>query len=314
MNKGKNPIQKGETHNLKLYDLEIAEKDRQLKYIGSVIPKDEQILRDSLSYKGMRIISFNNILKWEIFPISNILKDLLKFGKESLGCPVEFEFAVNLYQDVDKNISVDFCILQMKPMLIEGLIKDTSKLLKESKNVLFETSLGMGDGIISDIKNIVIVKMDTFDISKTSQIAAELEILNKRMPTKHSYLLIGPGRWGSSDPWLGIPVTWEQISRAKAIIEMNIENLNAEPSFGSHFFHNLTNLRVGYLTQDRKNSTLDLDWIKSCDIKKETKYLKWITLKKPLIIQIDGSNGKSIILKEPIKEKENLNEEESTGI
>ena len=314
INNGKNPIQKGENYNLKLYDLEVAEKDNQLKYIGSVLPKNEQILRDSLSYEGMRIISFNNILKWETLPLSQILRDLLKFGKESLGCPVEFEFAVNLNEDSDKNINVDFCILQMKPMLIEGLIKDTSKLLKEKENILFETNLGMGDGIISDIKDILIVKMDIFDISKTIEIAKEISTLNKKMAPKNPYLLIGPGRWGSSDPWLGIPVTWEQISGAKAIIEMSIDNLNAEPSFGSHFFHNLTNLRVGYLTQDKKNKSLDSDWINSCDTKKDTKYLKWIRLKKPLTIQIDGSNGKSIILKESVQEKETLNEDESSGI
>ena len=314
INNGINPIQKGENYNLKLYNLDVAEKDKQLKYIGSVIPKNEQIIRDSLLYDGARIVSFNNILKWKIFPLSQILKDLLKFGKESLGCPVEFEFAVNLNEDNNKNIVADFCILQMKPMLIEGLIKDTSKLLKEKRNILFETNLGMGDGISSDIKDILMVKMDEFDISKTIEISKEIEDLNKEICSKHPYLLIGPGRWGSSDPWLGIPVTWEQISGAKAIIEMSIETLNAEPSFGSHFFHNLTNLRVGYLTQQKKNKTLDLDWIDSCKIKKETKYLKWLSLKKALTIQIDGSNGNSIILKEPIQKLEDLNEEESSGI
>ena len=314
INKGKNPIQKGENFNLKLYSLDIAEKDEQLKYVGSVIPKNEQVVRDSLSYDGMRIVSFNSILKWNTFPLSQILKDLLKFGKESLGCPVEFEFAVNLYHDPDKNISADFCILQMKPMLIEGLIKDTRKLLKEKRNILFETKLGMGDGITSKIKDILIVNMDTFDISKTKEIAKEIEILNSQMSLNHPYLLIGPGRWGSSDPWLGIPVSWEQISGAKSIIEMNIENLNTEPSFGSHFFHNITNLRVGYLTQDKNNKSLDFEWLNSRNVKKETKHLKWISLEKELIIHIDGSNGKSIILKEPILEPEDLNEEESSGI
>jgi len=313
MNNGKNPIQKGETHNLRLYDLETAENDKQLKHIGSVIPENEEVLRDSLSYKGVRISSFNNILKWETFPLSSILKDLLKFGKESLGCPVEFEFAVNLYED-DQNITADFCVLQMKPMLIEGLIKDTKKLLKEKNNILFETKLGMGDGIISDIQNILMVNMDNFEISKTPEIAKEIERMNSEISAKSPYLLIGPGRWGSSDPWLGIPITWEQISGAKTIIEMSIEGLNADPSFGSHFFHNLTNLRVGYLTQDKKNKSLDLSWLDSCNVKKESKYLKWITLNKPLIIQIDGSSGKSLILKESIQAKDFLNEDESTGI
>ena len=310
INKGKNPIQKGESFNLRLYNLDVAEKDSQLKYVGSVIPKNEQIVRDSLSYDGMRIVSFNNILKWETFPLSQILEDLLKFGKESLGCPVEFEFAVNLNED----FTADFCILQMKPMLIEGLIKDTRKLLKEKRNILFETNLGMGDGVTSNIKDILMVKMDEFDISKTMDIAKEIEDLNKEMFLNHPYLLIGPGRWGSSDSWLGIPITWEQISGAKSIIEMNIENLNSEPSFGSHFFHNLTNLRIGYLTQDKNNKTLDCKWLNSRHVKKETKHLQWISLEQELTIHIDGSNGKSIILKEPILEPEDLNEQDSSGI
>ena len=314
MNKGKNPIKKGESGNLKLYNLDIAEQDQELKYIGSVIPKDEEILRDSLSYKGTRIASFNNILKWESFPLSNILNELLEFGKKSLGCPVEFEFAINMYEDEEKNIIADFCVLQMKPMLIEGLIKNTDRLVKENENILFKTILGMGDGIISDVKNIVMVKIDEFDISQTKKIALDLEKMNNLMGDKNPYLLIGPGRWGSSDPWLGIPVTWENISGARCIIEMNIKELNADPSFGSHFFHNLTNLRIGYLTQDKRNKTLDLDWIDSCNVKEETNYLKWIALEKPLTIQIDGSSGQSIILKYPIEIDEIIDEDESSGI
>ena len=278
-----------------------------------MIPNNEEILRDSLSYKGMRIVSFNNILKWKSFPLSKILGELLEFGKQSLGCPVEFEFAVNIFEKENKSLIIDFCVLQMKPMLIEGLINNTDQLVKKSENILFETRLGMGDGITSDVKNILLVKMDTFDISKTTKIAQELEKMNKIMSEKNSYLLIGPGRWGSSDPWLGIPVTWEQISGAKCIIEQYLDDLNADPSFGSHFFHNLTNLRIAYLTQDKRNTTLDLDWIESCNVKKETEYLKWVKLKSPLTIQIDGSNGNSLILKEPIL-VEDINEEESSGI
>ena len=286
----------------------------ELKYVGSVIPSNENILRDSLSYKGVRVISFNNILKWKTFPLSDILNDLLKFGKESLGSPVEFEFAVNLYEDSDKNISGEFCVLQMKPMLIEGLIKNTKQLTKQKENIFFETNLGMGDGIISDIQNILIVKMNNFDTSKTSEIAKEIENMNNIMGTKNPYLLIGPGRWGSSDPWLGIPVAWEQISNSKAIIEMSIKDLNADPSFGSHFFHNLTNLRIAYLTQNNRNKKIDLKWLESCKTKKETNFLKWIELSNPLTIQVDGSNGNAFILKKPPKTKETINEDEALGL
>ena len=157
-------------------------------------------------------------------------------------------------------------------------------------------------------------KLDSFEISKTPEIAKELEEMNKSINIKNPYLLVGPGRWGSSDPWLGIPVTWEQISGAKSIIELTIPELNAEPSFGSHFFHNLTNLRIGYLTQKKNNKTFDNKWLGTCRIKKETKYLKWISLKNPLMIQIDGSTGKAIILKQFIQKENILDENESTGI
>ena len=313
-NKGKNPIYKGENHNLKLYDLNIAEHDNQLKFVGSVIPKNESIMRDSMSYDGMRIVSFRNILKWEIFPLSDILIDLLKFGRESLGCPVEFEFAVNLFEDSNKNISADFCVLQMKPMLIEGLIKDSKKIIKKKENILFETKLGMGDGITNDIKDILMVKIDNFDISKSTDIALQIENFNNSMNDKNPYLLIGPGRWGSSDPWLGIPVKWEHISGAKSIIEMNFKGLNSDPSFGSHFFHNLTNLRIGYLTQNKNDNSFDMDWINSFKSYRETENLKWIKLKESLIVQIDGSTGNSVIFKKKMKPENIINEDESLGI
>jgi len=313
INNGKNPMIRGESHNLKNYDLDIAEQDSELKYVGSVIPKNENILRDSLSYEGTRIVSFSNILKWKTFPLSNILKDLIKFGKNSLGCPVEFEFAVNIYEE-SSEIAADFCILQMKPMLIEGLIKDADYINKKSDNIFFETNLAMGDGMVSNIQNIVMVKIDSFETSKTPDIAKELEQINKKISAKNPYLLVGPGRWGSSDPWLGIPVTWEQISGAKSIIEMNIPELNTDPSFGSHFFHNLTNLRIGYLTQDKNDTSFDIKWLDNCKVKKETKYLKWITLKEPLMIQIDGSTGKAIILKQFIQKEDIIDENESSGI
>ena len=188
------------------------------------------------------------------------------------------------------------------------------QIIKKKENILFETKLGMGDGITNDIKDILMVKIDNFDISKSADIALQIENFNNSMNDKNPYLLIGPGRWGSSDPWLGIPVKWEHISGAKSIIEMNFKGLNQDPSFGSHFFHNLTNLRIGYLTQNKNDNSLDMDWINSFKSYKETEYLKWIKLKESLIVQIDGSTGNSVILKKEIKPENIINEDESLGI
>jgi len=314
LNNGKNPMKNGEADNLKTFNLNIAEKDSELSFLGSVIPVNEDIVRDSLRHNGKRIVTFNNILKWNSFPLSEILNDLLEFGNKSLGCPVEFEFAINLYKQKDKQITADFCILQMKPMLIKSLIKTNSEIIENSENILFKTKNAMGDGIISEIKNIIMVKEESFDISCTKKIALELEQMNEYIGDKESYLLIGSGRWGSADSWLGIPVTWNQISGAKCIIETYNNELNTEPSFGSHFFHNLTNLRIAYLCQDKRNKTLDFHWLNNQKIKKESHYVKLLKLNEPLSIQVDGSSGKAILLKKLEQKPDQIDENHSSGI
>jgi len=158
------------------------------------------------------------------------------------------------------------------------------------------------------------VKEESFDISCTKKIALELEQMNEYIGDKESYLLIGSGRWGSADSWLGIPVTWNQISGAKCIIETYNNELNTEPSFGSHFFHNLTNLRIAYLCQDKRNKTLDFHWLNNQKIKKESHYVKLLKLNEPLSIQVDGSSGKAILLKKLEQKPDQIDENHSSGI
>tara|TARA_B110000438_G_scaffold240775_1_gene239605 strand:- start:430 stop:957 length:528 start_codon:yes stop_codon:yes gene_type:complete len=173
----------------------------------------------------------------------------------------------------------------------------------------------LGDGIIENINNIIYIDIDTFDRSLTRAIAKEIEVINRQMGDD-PYLLIGPGRWGTADPWLGIPVNWKQISNAKVIVELAIDDLSPEPSFGSHFFQNVTSLRIGYFTLQNinKGGNLDLDWIKSQKIRQATKYIRWIQLDKALNIRIDGSSGAGVILKPKNDFKDTMDEEQSSGI
>jgi len=311
MNKGKNPLKQGESKNLKRYDLSIAEKDDVLKYVGSVVTR-ENIIRDSLGYSGTRVITFANILKYKKFPLTEIVKYIMKIGEKSLGCPVEIEFAVN----INKNLC-EFCLLQIRPMVI-GTTNENLNIskLKNDKSMVCYSEQVLGDGVINNISHIIYVDPLKFKRDKTEEIAEEIGKLNKRIGNKNQYVLIGPGRWGTADPWLGVPINWEHITNAKSIIEIGIDELNPDPSFGSHFFQNISNLRIGYFTLNKKyqKKFINWEWVKAQPIKYKTNYVNVISLKKPLYIKIDGIKGKGIILSNRDKKRDVMNEEDSSGI
>lgn len=307
-------LKDGKSSNLKPYPLEQSEKDGVLKWMGGVISNEDNLLRDSLRYKGKRVITFNPILKWKSFPLADIVNEMLSLGKSALGCDVEIEFTVNLFEN--KKTTPEFCLLQIRPMLISGLHDRGGEKLFTKQEMIGKSSITLGDGRINNIKNLLYVNPDNFDPGKTPEIADEIAKFNKQLGKDSPYLLIGPGRWGSADPWLGIPVNWTQISNAKVIVEFDMDEFSVDPSFGSHFFQNVTSLRIGYFTvsQSNKKDFIDWKWIQNQIIKKETKYLNWVQLDEPIVVQIDGTSGDGVILK-PIKpEEETMDEEESTGI
>ena len=275
---------------------------------------EDGIVRDSLRYNGKRVITFKPILNWDIFPLTKILKKILSLGKKALGCDVEIEFSVNLYYKKDK--SPEFCLLQIRPMLINGLGSKNNKVIFKNNELICKSNITLGDGKIETIKNIIYIDPDNFDPSQTPKLAKEIEKINSKVSKSDNYLLIGPGRWGSTDPWLGIPVNWQQISKAKVIIEYSTEDFNIDPSFGSHFFQNIISLRIGYFTinKNTKDEFIDWNWLKNNPIKKKTKSIKWIELKEPLFIQLDGTTGTGIIMKPQEKKNETMDERESTGI
>jgi hypothetical protein len=314
LNNGDNPIQDGESYNLEQLHLKDAEEHGSLKYTASVICNEDNIIRDSLKNEGRRIITFSSILKFESFPLANILQDILEFGLQAMGCPVEIEYAVNMYDLPD--IQDEFCLLQIKPMVVRGLQQLAYQTENKEEDILCKSSIVLGDGIIDSIYNIIYVDFIAFDRSLTRNIAKEIELFNRQLGSENPYLLIGPGRWGTADPWLGIPVNWKQISHAQTIVELGIEDLNPEPSFGSHFFQNVTSLRVGYFTLKHidKGGEIDIEWLNNQPIKQATKFIRWILLDNPLHIRIDGSTGEGIILKPQSKLTDVMDEEESTGI
>jgi CheY-like chemotaxis protein len=275
-----------------------AEKDGILKYLASTYSGDNDRVYDGLFGQGPRIVTFAHILKNEIFPLSKILEYLLKLSEDSMGCPVEIEFAVTL--DPDKGLPAHFGFLQVRPLVVsDELVKVEVSDIKEGSS-LCHSKFALGNGIIKNIYDIVYVKKETFNASQSSLIAKEVDRMNNMLRTeKRPYLLIGPGRWGSTDPWLGIPVNWSQISGVKVIVEASLDNMNVDPSQGSHFFQNMTSLRIGYFTVPLNNPDCKLDWawLDRQTAAKETQHLRHIRLEKPLEVQIDGRLGQGVIFK-----------------
>lgn len=296
--------------DLQHHSLKIAELDGALKWVGSVISHEDGIIKDTLNISGTRIVSFAPVLKWNSIQLSEIANEMLDLGKKALGCPVEIEFAVNLNDDKPH----EFCLLQIKPIVLTGLHKNF--IDKNYKNIFCKSSITLGDGKINDVKDLIIVRSETFDISKTKEIAEEVEKINNQFSTNDNYIICGSGRWGSADPWLGIPVSWKQISQAKAIIEVGVEDLPIDPSFGSHFFQNITSLHVAYFTINNKSNSdlLDLNWLQKRNLYKKFRFIDWYKFDQNFIINLDGISGFGNIQK-PIKPLiEAMNEEESSGI
>ena len=300
-------------NDLRLDNLSKAELDGALKWVGGVVTSEDNILRNSLSYKGTRIVNFSPVLEWKILPLCDILNELLLLGKKALGCPVEIEFAVNIFQENNK--PAEFHLLQIKPMVLTTTkIISFDKIKKEE--IFAQSHITLGNGTTDNIKNLLYLRPDKYDPSKSKKIAKEIEKFNTSISVKDKYILAGPGRWGSADPWLGVPLNWQQISNAKFIIEIGHKNFPVDPSFGSHFFQNLTSLHIGYLTIDNKNKNdfINDNWLSKYDVKEEGQYVEWYQFNDPFNTIIDGLSGDGKILVPKSDKITLMDEEDSTGI
>jgi len=288
------------THDMlvKSYGLDIAEKDGSLNYVGSTYIADNDAIYDGLSRIGTRVITFSPILRNKIFPLPTIIELLLDIGTWGMGTPVEIEFAVNM--NSTNGTKREFGLLQIRPLAISH--EDEQLSIEETKDehLICRSNQVMGNGIIDDIKDIIMVDYNLFERAKSIEVAAEVASFNSELMKKNKpYLLLGTGRWGSLDPWLGIPVTWEQIAGAKAIIETNFKDMVVEPSQGSHFFQNLTSFMVGYFTVNSlyNKGYVNWDWLLNVEPIAQKKYTKHLQFTNPLLLKMNGHKNKGIILK-----------------
>ena len=272
--------------------------DGTLEYTASTYDRNDGMIRDTFQEKGPYLITFAGILKYNTFPLASLLKEILEAGEKSMGCPVEIEFAVNF----TKNQLPTFSILQIRPLVISQERYQTSWDEKkiDRKTILMKSQKALGNGVIDTIKNIVYVPPMNFDSAKTVEIASQIGTINSHLKaTQSPYVLIGPGRWGTQDRWLGIPVAWSDISNVKVLVETALEDFNIKPTQGTHFFQNIISKGIGYLhiSLDYKKNYIDWNWLNDQKPEMETKYVKLITLSKPLTIKLDGRSGKALILK-----------------
>ncbi|MCJ7756842.1 MAG: PEP/pyruvate-binding domain-containing protein, partial [Gillisia sp.] len=298
-------VSTSEAINKKKISIRNAEKHGSLKFVASTYDLQNNTIRPGVLQEGIRVVTFDNILKYNNFPLPEILKDLLRIGQREMRNPIEIEFAVKL--DVPQGQPKEFSFLQIRPIVEsrETMSKLPAKFEVEDTIIYSESALGNGN--YGNIRDLVYVKPETFDAANTRQIAAAVERINKKFgKSDKQYILIGPGRWGSSDAWLGIPVIWPQISSAKIIVEAGLKDFRIEPSQGTHFFQNLTSFKVGYLTINPfiDDGFFDLKYLNSQPAEYEDEYLRHIRFEEPLEIIIDGKDSKAAIFKKEFKAKE----------
>ncbi len=288
---------------VKKYDLLESEADGTLYTVGSTYSPEDEAVYDGISRKGVRVVTFAPILKHKNFPLPEILDLFLGLGTWGMGSPVEIEFAVNL--NVPPGKPKDFAMLQMRPLVINREIDELNINFKP-EDLICQSSQVLGNGATDGIYDLVLVDNNKYDRSKSRTVAIEIAKLNsKLLDEKKPYLLIGVGRWGSLDPWLGIPVTWDQISGAAAIVESGFKDFEVEPSQGSHFFQNITSFRVGYFTVDaaQKIGFIDWDWLLSQPLNEQLEYTRHLKFDKPISVKINGHKNIGVILKPGIDGK-----------
>ncbi|HNV95263.1 MAG TPA: PEP/pyruvate-binding domain-containing protein, partial [Bacteroidales bacterium] len=287
---------------LEIYD---AEKHGTLKHLASVYNPENDTIEAGLNKEGPRVLNFANILKYDYLPLSETIEVILSIVKEAMGTPVEIEFAVDLTLKDNQNLPV-FYLLQIKPLLgnEKDFKVDFSKF--NDHDVLLKTSKSMGNGKIENIQDIVYVVPELFDHMKTEDMAKEIEQINtKLMREGKKYILLGPGRWGTRDKFIGIPVVWSQISAAKVIVEIELPNFPLDASLGSHFFHNVTAMNVGYFSVKQISHDDFINWemLQQFETIEQTRYFKHVKVPSSVGIYMDGSSQKAIIVIEERDEK-----------
>lgn len=263
---------------------------------GTYVPAEHRI-RDTFQAVGQRVLTFANVLKYDLFPLAPLIRDVLALGEKELGA-VEIEFAVNLA--AGPSGGHEFHLLQMRPMTSRREGRPVTITPEEQDRALCYSQNVMGNVERRDIDDVVFIKPDAFDPGRTRDMVPRIGEINAALERRgRQYLLVGPGRWGSSDPWLGIPVRWADISSVAAIVETMQENMKAEPSQGAHFFHNMTSLGISYFSvSQHPPDIMNWAWLTAQDRTTENEYVAHVQLPEPLVLKVDGRTSCGVILVE----------------
>ena len=284
--------------NLKRLTLKDADADGALKYIVSTYDPYDMIIRDGYYPGGRKILSFVNILQHDVFPLADTLDQLLQIGQREMGRPIEIEFAVNV--DRTDPHKATFYLLQIRPIVDNKEVMEEDLTVVPKEETILSSGNVLGNGIVNDVQDIIYVKSRTFNASNNQLVAYDIEKMNRQFTgTDQGYILVGPGRWGSSDTWLGIPVKWPHICNARVIVECGLENYRIDPSQGTHFFQNLTSFGVGYFTINpfKGDGWFDEEYLDLLPAVEETEYLRHVRLEAPAIIKMDGKRSLGVVLK-----------------
>jgi hypothetical protein len=287
----------GEDAFIRKLDISEAEEDGNLKHCATVYDINNDRLVNDFSIRGPRVLNFADILKYDLVPLPRTLDMLLRYFREAMGAPVEIEFALDLDEGDKGNPTL--WLLQIKPLirLEKHLDVDFSEV--EDERVILKSEKGMGNGRYNHIRDVIFMNVDKFERTKTREMADEIARLNKKMEKEErEYVLIGPGRWGTRDPFTGIPVYWSQISHARVIVEMGLPDFPLDASLGSHFFHNVTSMNVGYFSvhTQNKNEFVDLGFLSNQQVIDNTGYFIHVRFEKPLTILMDGKQQKAVVM------------------
>ncbi|GAB7088399.1 PEP/pyruvate-binding domain-containing protein [Marinifilum fragile] len=278
------------------YELAQAEKDGNLLHCASVYDFQNDRLEPDLNLRGPRVVDFANILKYNQVPISHALSVLLNIFKQAMGAPVEIEYAVDLSKGKDGNPT--FYLLQIKPLIRQEMSVDIDMSQVNRNKLVMLANKGMGNGTVNHIRDVIYMDLSKFDRTKTEEMAEEMEKLNQKMKEQdRQYVLFGPGRWGTRDKFTGIPVLWSQISNAKVIVEQGLDDFPLDASLGSHFFHNVTSMNVGYFSvkNNSEQNFVNMEVLDKQEKIEQIHYFKHVRFKEPLEILMDGRKQTSVI-------------------
>jgi pyruvate phosphate dikinase-like enzyme len=279
------------------FDLEVAQADGTLAAVGSTYSPDSHAIYDGIARPGARLVTFAPVLKHGVFPLAEILALLLDLGRRGLNRPAEIEFAVRLSRRAQA--PHEFAFLQIRPLVFAERFDGVDLDQIPDDQLLCRSPMVLGNGAV-ELRDLVMVDFERYDRSQSRAVAQEIARYNAELTAEQRpYLLIGVGRWGSADPWLGIPVTWEQIAGARVIVESGLRDIRVSPSQGSHFFQNLTSFQVGYFTVNPEvgEGFMRWDWLAAQPAKSERGTVRHLRFEQPLVVQMNGRRNSGVVYK-----------------